>query len=211
MKPNHSSQYTWAGRFSEPMSELVKRYTASVDFDKRMWRQDIRGSLAHARMLAKQGIISADDLADIERGIGLLVAEHGQVHAHRRMQRDVCDQVAEAAECIACQHVMVVRQRVRHVHQRACLRDDHDLGQRKGDSLPKLVRSPHRIAHPGIRAIVVHRPDHLGGVCEENVCSLDNRQLDRGRLGELLVDPAAVSKSGYGRRIRFGGAERGLV
>jgi hypothetical protein len=35
-------QYTWAGRFSEPMSELVKRYTASVDFDKRMWRHDIR-------------------------------------------------------------------------------------------------------------------------------------------------------------------------
>ena len=51
------------------MSDLVKRYTASVDFDKRMWRQDIRGSLAHARMLAKQAIISAQDLADIERGM----------------------------------------------------------------------------------------------------------------------------------------------
>lgn len=49
-----ATQYTWAGRFSEPMSELVKRYTASVGFDQRMWRQDIRGSLAHARMLAKQ-------------------------------------------------------------------------------------------------------------------------------------------------------------
>ena len=64
-----STQYTWAGRFSEPMSDLVKRYTASVDFDKRMWRQDIRGSLAHASMLARQGIISAQDLADIERGM----------------------------------------------------------------------------------------------------------------------------------------------
>jgi argininosuccinate lyase len=51
------------------MSDLVKRYTASVDFDKRMWRQDIRGSLAHAKMLAKQGIIAAQDLADIERGM----------------------------------------------------------------------------------------------------------------------------------------------
>ena len=64
-----ASQYTWAGRFSEPVSELVKRYTASVDFDQRMWRQDIRGSLAHAKMLAKQAIISAQDLADIERGM----------------------------------------------------------------------------------------------------------------------------------------------
>jgi len=69
MTLENSSQYTWAGRFSEPMSDLVKRYTASVDFDKRMWRQDIRGSLAHAAMLAKQGIISAQDLADIERGM----------------------------------------------------------------------------------------------------------------------------------------------
>jgi len=69
MTQENSSQYTWAGRFSEPMSDLVKRYTASVDFDQRMWRQDIRGSLAHAAMLAKQGIISAQDLADIERGM----------------------------------------------------------------------------------------------------------------------------------------------
>ena len=69
------SQYTWAGRFSEPMSDLVKRYTASVDFDKRMWRQDIRGSLAHAKMLARQGIISAEDLSDIQRGMLQIVTE----------------------------------------------------------------------------------------------------------------------------------------
>ena len=70
-----ATQYTWAGRFSEPMSDLVKRYTASVDFDKRMWPQDIRGSLAHARMLARQSIISAQDLADIERGMAQVKSE----------------------------------------------------------------------------------------------------------------------------------------
>ena len=75
MNQPNSTQYTWAGRFSEPMSDLVKRYTASVDFDKRMWRQDIRGSLAHARMLAKQAIISAEDLADIQRGMAQIVSE----------------------------------------------------------------------------------------------------------------------------------------
>ena len=57
------------------MSELVKRYTASVAFDKRMWRQDIRGSLAHAKMLAKQSIISTVDYADIQRGMAQIVAE----------------------------------------------------------------------------------------------------------------------------------------
>ncbi|HMW62546.1 MAG TPA: argininosuccinate lyase [Accumulibacter sp.] len=68
-------QYTWAGRFSEPTSELVARYTASVAFDCRMWRQDIRASLAHATMLARQGIISQDDLADIERGMAQITRE----------------------------------------------------------------------------------------------------------------------------------------
>lgn len=59
----------WSALFSEPMSELVKRYTASVNFDKRLWRADIDGSLAHAAMLAAQGIIGAQDLADIRRGM----------------------------------------------------------------------------------------------------------------------------------------------
>lgn len=59
----------WSALFSEPMSELVKRYTASVNFDKRLWRADIEGSLAHAQMLAAQGIIGAQDLADIQRGM----------------------------------------------------------------------------------------------------------------------------------------------
>src|SRR5690606_13789218 len=49
----------WSARFSEPVSDLVKRYTASVDFDKRLAHYDIHGSLAHADMLAAQGIISA--------------------------------------------------------------------------------------------------------------------------------------------------------
>ena len=72
---SQANNYTWAGRFDEPMSDLVKRYTASVDFDRRMWRQDIRGSLAHARMLAQQGIIAASDLADIERGMAQVMQE----------------------------------------------------------------------------------------------------------------------------------------
>jgi argininosuccinate lyase len=59
----------WSALFSEPMSELVQRYTASVFFDKRLWRADIQGSLAHAEMLQAQGIISAQDLADIQRGL----------------------------------------------------------------------------------------------------------------------------------------------
>lgn len=65
----------WSALFSEPMSELVKRYTSSVFFDQRMWRQDIRGSLAHAEMLAAQGILGADDLAAIQRGMAQITEE----------------------------------------------------------------------------------------------------------------------------------------
>ena len=62
-------QQAWSALFSEPVDALVQRYTASVDFDKRLARFDIQGSLAHARMLAAQHIISAQDLSDIERGM----------------------------------------------------------------------------------------------------------------------------------------------
>jgi argininosuccinate lyase len=73
--PPADATKTWSGRFSEPVAELVKRYTASVFFDRRMAAQDIRGSLAHARMLARQGIISDADLADIERGMAQIAGE----------------------------------------------------------------------------------------------------------------------------------------
>jgi argininosuccinate lyase len=65
----------WSALFSEPMSELVQRYTASVPFDRRMWRADIDGSLAHARMLAAQGVIAQADLAAIELGMARIAQE----------------------------------------------------------------------------------------------------------------------------------------
>ena len=65
----------WSALFSEPMSDLVKRYTSSVFFDKRLWQADIAGSLAHANMLAAQGIISAQDLAAIEQGMAQITQE----------------------------------------------------------------------------------------------------------------------------------------
>ena len=65
----------WSALFSEPMSDLVKRYTASVFFDKRLWQADIAGSLAHADMLAAQKIISSSDLASIQTGMAQIKAD----------------------------------------------------------------------------------------------------------------------------------------
>ncbi|HMU63175.1 MAG TPA: argininosuccinate lyase [Nitrosomonas sp.] len=66
---------TWSGRFNEPVSELVQRYTASVNFDKRLAEYDIQGSLAHAQMLASVGIISDADLVAIEQGLTTILQE----------------------------------------------------------------------------------------------------------------------------------------
>ena len=65
----------WSALFSEPMSDLVKRYTSSVFFDKRLWQADIAGSLAHADMLAAQHIIAPADHAAIQEGMAKITAE----------------------------------------------------------------------------------------------------------------------------------------
>ena len=65
----------WSGRFNEPVAELVQRYTASVEFDKRLALFDIQGSLAHAQMLAACNIINRKDLEDIQRGMGQIENE----------------------------------------------------------------------------------------------------------------------------------------
>ncbi len=70
-----NKQKSWSGRFSEPVAELVKKYTASVSFDKRLAEFDIQGSLAHAHMLGQQGIISKNDVAAIEKGLAEILAE----------------------------------------------------------------------------------------------------------------------------------------
>jgi argininosuccinate lyase len=73
--PLSNKSRAWSALFSEPMSELVQRYTASVPFDQRLAQADIAGSLAHAEMLAAQGVIGADDLAAIQRGMAQIRAD----------------------------------------------------------------------------------------------------------------------------------------
>ncbi|HEY6086762.1 MAG TPA: argininosuccinate lyase [Burkholderiaceae bacterium] len=73
--PLDKKSQAWSALFSEPMSELVQRYTASVGFDRRLAAADIAGSLAHAEMLAAQKVISKDDHAAIQRGMAQIAAD----------------------------------------------------------------------------------------------------------------------------------------
>lgn len=70
-----SGRKLWSGRFGEPVSELVKRYTASVGFDRRLALHDIRASVAHARMLRAARILTRADLKAIERGLSRISRE----------------------------------------------------------------------------------------------------------------------------------------
>jgi argininosuccinate lyase len=65
----------WSGRFTHRTSGIVETFTESISFDKRLWKHDIRGSIAHAKMLAKQGIIPAKDAHAIVKGLLELAAE----------------------------------------------------------------------------------------------------------------------------------------
>lgn len=64
-----SKDKLWGGRFSQPTDTFVEEFTASIDFDKRLYRHDIRGSIAHARMLGRQGIIPQADVDAIVAGL----------------------------------------------------------------------------------------------------------------------------------------------
>ncbi|WP_294313957.1 argininosuccinate lyase [uncultured Sphingomonas sp.] len=66
----------WGGRFAEGPAAVMREINASIPFDKRMWRQDIAGSKAHVAMLAKQGIVSAEDAAAIDAGLDTVAADY---------------------------------------------------------------------------------------------------------------------------------------
>jgi len=74
-KNSGAANAQWGGRFAGGPSAIMQDINASISFDKALWRQDIAGSLAHAAMLAKVGILSQDDLAAIRTGLGDIAQE----------------------------------------------------------------------------------------------------------------------------------------
>ena len=102
-----SKDKTWSGRFNEPVSELVKKYTGSIDFDKRLAEWDIQGSLAHAQMLVQSGVLSEEDLAAIRQGMAEIIAEikDGTISwsldledVHMNIERRLTDKIGDAGK-----------------------------------------------------------------------------------------------------------------
>ncbi|MEG6507858.1 argininosuccinate lyase [Methyloligella sp. 2.7D] len=82
------SNTMWGGRFSLSPAEIMEEINASIDFDKRLWQQDIRGSKAHAAMLAATGIISDDEAKAIDGGLDTIAEEiaSGQFKFSRELE-----------------------------------------------------------------------------------------------------------------------------
>ncbi|WP_373185608.1 argininosuccinate lyase [Halopseudomonas sp.] len=75
MSQDQTTNQSWGGRFSEPVDAFVARFTASVDFDKRLYKQDIQGSIAHATMLARVGVLSDEERDSIIAGLRSIQSE----------------------------------------------------------------------------------------------------------------------------------------
>tara|TARA_R110002126_G_scaffold114047_3_gene252648 strand:+ start:1990 stop:3384 length:1395 start_codon:yes stop_codon:yes gene_type:complete len=75
MSQDQTTNQSWGGRFSEPVDAFVARFTASVDFDKRLYKHDIQGSIAHATMLAKVGVLSDAERDTIIEGLHAIQLE----------------------------------------------------------------------------------------------------------------------------------------
>ncbi|HEX2649856.1 MAG TPA: argininosuccinate lyase [Burkholderiales bacterium] len=97
----------WSARFAEPVDALTQRFTASLAFDRRLAHEDIAGSLAHARMLAACGVISARDGAAIERGLAKVRAEitsgkfdwsAGDEDVHSAIERRLTELIGDAGK-----------------------------------------------------------------------------------------------------------------
>ena len=99
------SEKLWGGRFSKTTDEMINEFQSSIGFDRRMYREDIAGSLAHAAMLAKVGILSEEDRAAIEKGLKDILAqiEHGDFDfsvaledIHMNIEKRLTDAIGDA-------------------------------------------------------------------------------------------------------------------
>ena len=99
------SEKLWGGRFSKTTDEMINEFQASIQFDRRMYREDIAGSIAHAEMLAKVGILSEEDRAAIEKGLRDILAqiERGDFafsveleDIHMNIEKRLTDTIGEA-------------------------------------------------------------------------------------------------------------------
>lgn len=202
---------TWSGRFNEPVSELVKQYTGSIDFDKRLANWDIQGSLAHAQMLHEVGVLSAQDLADIQRGMAEIQADidAGKLawsldleDVHMNIERRLTDKIGDAGKRL---HTGRSRNDQVATDIRLWLRDEitviRSLIKSLQTSLVELAEQNADTVMPGFTHLQVAQPVSFGHHMLAYVEMLgrdDERMADcRKRVNRMPLGAAALAGTTY--------------
>ena len=201
----------WSARFSEPVSDLVKRYTASVNFDKRLAAFDIQGSLAHADMLESIGLISAADLADIRRGMDRILQEidAGEFtwsidleDVHLNIEKRLVELVGDAGKRL---HTGRSRNDQVATDIRLWLRDEIDLGivllRQLRQQLATLALEHAHTILPGFTHLQVAQPvtfgHHLLAYAEMFGRDIERLEDCRKRVNRLPLGAAALAGTSY--------------
>jgi argininosuccinate lyase len=201
----------WSGRFSEPVSELVKRYTASVGFDHRLALYDIQGSLAHAEMLEACGILSRVDLDAISNGMARIRAEieDGSFRwqldledVHLNIEKRLTDLAGDAGKRL---HTARSRNDQVATDIRLWLRAQIDITARLlGDLQRSLIDLAERHAGtimPGFTHLQVAQPvtfgHHLMAYVEMFSRDADRMADCRRRVNRLPLGAAALAGTSY--------------
>jgi len=207
--PNKQSR--WSGRFREPVDEQVKRFTASVGFDRRLAKYDIEGSLAHARMLAACGIISRRDLAAIRRGLSRVRRdiEAGRFQwsidaedVHLNIERRLTELVGDAGKRL---HTARSRNDQVATDLRLWLRDEIDeIGRRIAALQRALLEQARRHAGlimPGFTHLQVAQPvtfgHHLLAYVEMLERDRERLAQARSRVNRLPLGSAALAGTSF--------------
>ena len=202
---------TWSGRFNEPVSELVKKYTGSIDFDKRLAKWDIQGSLAHAKMLEQAGVLSAADVAAIQQGMAEILAdlENGRIEwsldledVHMNIEKRLTDKIGDAGKRL---HTGRSRNDQVATDIRLWLRDEISqirlLIQSLQLALVELAEANADVVMPGFTHLQVAQPVSFGHHMLAYVEMLgrdDERMADcRKRVNRMPLGAAALAGTTY--------------
>lgn len=201
----------WGGRFSEATDEFVQQFTASVDFDQRMYRQDIQGSRAHATMLSRTGVINDDDHDAIQKGLDAVLSdiEAGRFNwsvaledVHMNIESALTAKIGDAGKRL---HTGRSRNDQVATDIRLYLRDACDQAAaqmiRLLEGLLMLARSEKSTIMPGFTHLQTAQPvtfgHHVMAWFEMLLRDLERLSDTRKRLNRMPLGAAALAGTSY--------------
>ena len=201
----------WSGRFNEPVTELVKRFTASIGFDQKLGLYDIEGSVAHAEMLAAQKIITQKDLKAIQSGLQSIQKEIlagtfkwslDLEDVHLNIEKRLTDKIGEAGKKL---HTGRSRNDQVATDLRLWLRETIDQTIQKIKTLQlsvvQLADKHQKTIMPGFTHLQVAQPvtfgHHLMAYYEMLQRDLTRFEDARKRMNQLPLGAAALAGTSY--------------